>query len=355
MNLKETLYIITHWQTWHHQAKYIPISPVWIWYCLRAGNPWFFTPSNPTLTFGGFEGEGKQEMYEQLPPGSYPTTTYIEPDWPIKDVAQRLQIEDFPFPFIVKPDVGMMGLMFRKIDNIEELTMYHEAMPYRYLVQKLIDYPIEVAAFYYRMPNQEKGTVSGLLIKTPPQVVGDGKKTIRELIESNGAVAVIAKKAELISRHKARLSTVLANGEVFNLGLATNRSQGGTLLGIDHEIDEPLLQFFDNISHFNGNFFYGRYDIKCKSIEDLKAGKNYSILEFNGAGAGTQHIYANHYSLFKACRIILDHWKVLFQISQYNQKRGIKAWGFWDGWRHLKIAKKTLSVLQKKDRAFPVF
>jgi hypothetical protein len=83
MNFKESLYIITHWQTWHHHAKYIPLTPVWVWYCLRAGTPWFFTPSNPTLTFGGFEGEGKKEMYDQLPLGSYPATTYIDPKFSI--------------------------------------------------------------------------------------------------------------------------------------------------------------------------------------------------------------------------------------------------------------------------------
>lgn len=355
MNLKESLYIITHWQTWHHHVKYIPLSPVWVWYCLRAGTPWFFTTSNPTLTFGGFEGEGKKEMYEQLPVGSYPTTTYIEPGTALNEVEKQIFSDGFQYPFIVKPDVGMMGFMFRKIDNREQLSMYHSVMPGLYLVQKLIDYPIEVAAFYYRMPNQKKGVISGLLVKTPAQIIGDGKKTIQALILANDAVSVVTKREELLSRHKERLQKVLERGEVFNLSLATNRSQGGTLVGIDHEIDERLQSFFDMLSHHNGQFFYGRYDIKCSSIEDLKAGKNYFILEFNGAGAGTQHIYANSYSLLKASRIILHHWKMLFRIAQYNQKKGIKVWRLWEGWRHLKLAKKNLAVLQKLDAEFPVF
>lgn len=355
MNLKESLYIITHWQTWHHHAKYIPLTPVWIWYCLRAGTPWFFTQSNPTLTFGGFEGEGKKEMYEQLPVGSYPFTTYIQPGIALEQVEKQIADQGFEYPFIVKPDVGMMGFMFRKIDNREQLGMYHAVMPNLYLVQELIDYPIEVAAFYYRMPNEKKGTISGMLIKAPAQVVGDGIKTIRELILANDAVAVVTKREEILSRHKQRLDKVLDAGEVFNLSLASNRGQGGAFMGIDHEIDESLQSFFDNISHYNGNFFYGRYDIKCKSIADLKAGKNYSILEFNGAGAGVQHIYANPYSLFKACGIILTHWKMLFRISRYNKKKGIKGWKLWEGWRFLKTAKKNLMMLKKVDAEFPVF
>ena len=79
MNFKKIIYRIAHWETWHYLAKYIPISPAWLWYCMRSGSLWFFTPSNPTLTFGGFEGESKKEMYDQLPPGSYPKTVYISP------------------------------------------------------------------------------------------------------------------------------------------------------------------------------------------------------------------------------------------------------------------------------------
>ena len=59
-------YRLTHWETWYYITKYIPLAPVWLWYCLRARSCWFFTPSNPTLTFGGFEGESKKEMYDQM-------------------------------------------------------------------------------------------------------------------------------------------------------------------------------------------------------------------------------------------------------------------------------------------------
>ncbi len=35
-SLQKFGYKITHWETWHYLAKYIPISPVWFWYCLRS-------------------------------------------------------------------------------------------------------------------------------------------------------------------------------------------------------------------------------------------------------------------------------------------------------------------------------
>ncbi|MEO5783202.1 MAG: hypothetical protein ABIQ07_08030, partial [Ginsengibacter sp.] len=53
---------IADWERWPFKVLYAPISPVWLWYIIRSGSVWFFTPSNPKLTFGGMEGEPKQEM-----------------------------------------------------------------------------------------------------------------------------------------------------------------------------------------------------------------------------------------------------------------------------------------------------
>src|SRR5688500_6977139 len=112
MQLKQLFYRITHWETWHYLAKYIPLFPVWGWYCLRSRSLWFFTPSNPTLTFGGFEGEGKMEMYQQLPPGSYPESILIKANCSFEEAdATRLRA-GLTYPFVVKPDIGMMGFMF---------------------------------------------------------------------------------------------------------------------------------------------------------------------------------------------------------------------------------------------------
>jgi hypothetical protein len=81
-----------------------------------------------------------------------------------------------------------------------------------------------------------------------------------------------------------------------------------------------LVSVFDNISHFTDKFYYGRYDIKTTSIEDLKKGKNFQILEFNGCGAEPNHIYDCNMSLRKAYGVILHHWKVLYKISRYNHR-----------------------------------
>ncbi|MCB0741838.1 MAG: hypothetical protein KDB92_12500, partial [Chitinophagaceae bacterium] len=93
--MKKFFQKITNWERWNFYVLYFPISPVWLWYCLRSWNFWFFTPSNPTITFGGFEGEGKKEMYDQLPPDLVPKTIYIMHDLPFNEVCNTIQESGF--------------------------------------------------------------------------------------------------------------------------------------------------------------------------------------------------------------------------------------------------------------------
>lgn len=349
MNLKNFVDIITHWEKWHYHYKYIPLYPAWLWYCFRAGSIWFFTPSNPTLTFGGFEGESKKEMYDQLPPGNYPQSIYISPSLPFKEV-KKLFAKNFTFPVAVKPDEGMMGLMFRKIENAEHLKRYHDKMPVKYIIQELVNLSMEVSVFYYRFPDQQKGTITGFITKEFLDVTGNGTSTLKELIE-NFPERPGFFPGEWTAKHKNKLHEILPAGEVFRLSWAANLSRGSRLISLKHEIDEKLLNVFDDLSHYTKCFYYGRYDIKCNSVDELKAGK-FSILEFNGCGAEPHHIYGTGNNLLQAYKIILQHWNVLYKISKYNNHQGIKYWKFKDGFQFLKNAKKHFKMLKKLDTEF---
>lgn len=352
MNIRKFFYTLTHWEKWHYHAKYIPLYPAWIWYCLKARSFWFFTPSNPTLTFGGFEGESKKEMYEQLPGYTYPNSVYVSPESSFDEVEEMVSSKGLSYPFAVKPDVGMMGFLFRKIDNANEFRRYHEMVPVDYIAQELIDYPEEVSVFYYRFPNEQTGTITGFLKKEMLDVKGDGVSTLEKLILDHPRAKF--KSEELKQKHKNRLQEVLPEGKVFRLSWAANLSRGARLISLTDERDEKLLKVFDELSHYTGHFYYGRYDIKCASVEDLKQGKNFSILEYNGCGAEPHHVYGAGNTLLQAYAILLHHWKVLYRISRYNNKKGIQYWTLAHGWRFLKAAKKHFRMLKKLDAEIPV-
>lgn len=349
MNLGMVWYNLTHWEKWHYHLKYIPLYPFWIWYCLRSRSFWFFTPSNPTIPFGGFEGEGKKEIYKQLRPGSFPKSIFVLPQFDFDEVLINVIEIGLTFPLAVKPNVGMMGYLFRKIDNVTELETYHKKVQVEYVIQELIVYPLEVSVFYYRFPGEESGTITGFLKKELVDVTGDGKSTVNELIERE-ADRPGFKVDEWKAKHLQHLQDIIPAGEKYRISWVANLSRGSRLISLEHEKDEKLLEVFDRMSLYSKHFYYGRYDIKCNSINELKEGKNFSILEYNGSGAEPHHIYGNKYSLFEAYRIVLQHWKVLFTISKMNSKRGIKPWKFMEGLSYLRKAKKHFALLKKLDK-----
>ncbi len=348
--IRKFIYYVTHWEEWHWFAKYIIIGPAWLWFCVRAKSLWFFTPSNPSITFGGFIGESKSEIYRQLPVGTYPRSVFAHPHNNLNHIIGQLSEIGLSFPLAVKPDIGMMGFMFRRVDTIEQLRQYHHAIPARYIIQELVTYPIEVSILYYRFPDQPKGHITGFVKKEFMEVTGDGKRTLGELILDYPRAQFRLK--ELFSKHASKLQDILPKGEIYCLSYALNLSRGGRLISLAGEKDERLLELFDKISHHTKTFYYGRYDIKCNSIEELKQERNFSILEYNGSGAEPHHVYGNGYSFREACAILVKHWSILYHISHYNHERGIPRWKHADGAAFTKQARRHFRNLKALDAQF---
>ncbi|MBC8151472.1 MAG: hypothetical protein H7Z72_01035 [Bacteroidetes bacterium] len=348
MSIRKWWYYLTHWETWDYRVKLVPLIPIWCWHCLRSRSWWFFTAANPSLTFGGFQGEGKREMYEQLPPGTYPRSLYITPSLPVEEAEEQVTIHKYTYPFAVKPDVGMMGLLFRRIDSIDAFRQYHRAVPVDYVVQEFINYPIEVSVFYYRFPGESTGTITGFVRKEFLEVVGDGQSTLWTLMRRYERVDF--RLDEMRAKHADQLDYVVPDGETYCLNYALNLTRGGRLVSLAHEKDAQLLRVFDELSHYTKHFYFGRYDIKCRSIAELKQGKEFTIIEFNGAGAAPHHVYGNGNSLRQAYRIVLHHWDVLYRISRDNRRRGEPRWTFRRGWQFLKESELHIQKLRRLER-----
>jgi hypothetical protein len=338
---------MTNWELWPFTLIYAPIGPLWVWYAAKAKAFWWFTPANPTLTFAGFEGEGKKEMYDLLPEGSYPTTIYVEPSQTFDEIKQLVESKRLVYPICVKPQVGLKGLLFRKVDNEEKLRIYHERVPLPYLIQSLVEAPLEVSVFYYRYPNQPKGMISGFIQKEMMHVFGDGVQTLWDLILQHPKAK--HRLEEMRIKHELMLKTVLPPGEKYILTHAANLNRGARFTNLHHQIDDKLLSLFDPLSH-RCSWYYGRYDLKCNSIEELKEGK-FIILEFNGAGAEPNHVYNAGFTWPQALQVFAHHWKVLYEIGKYNHKQqGVRYWGNREGYQWLMQAGKHGKLLEKLDR-----
>ncbi len=347
--MKSIFYKITNWESWPFKLIYAPLVPFWVYYILKSRSVWFFTPSNPKITFGGMEGEPKKEMYDLLPQSLYPKTFNVLPSASFYDVIDLLNASGIQYPFVVKPEVGGQGILFRKIDDASQFKKYHFVSPVEYIVQEMVTYPMEVSVFYIRHPKDLKGRVTGFLHKIPLQVKGDGNSDLSQLVAKHPKAS--KRTEELYLKHRENWHSVIPENNNYILSYAANHNRGAHFIDLKNHIDEKLVNIFDQLSHQLNDFFYGRYDIMCNSIEDLKEGKNYTILEYNGCGAEPNHFYDTGYTLSKAYAEILKHWKALYEISAYNVSQGIQPWPFVKGYRFLRKTKLLYEVMRKADKA----
>jgi len=293
------------------------------------------------------DGEPKKEMYGLLPKELYPATFNVLPYQDFSLANEALWLSGIRYPFIVKPEVGCQGILFRKIDNEEEFKSYHLKMPVEYIVQALVNYPMEVSVFYIRHPKEKKGRITGFLHKIPLQVTGNGKDTLEQLIKEHPKGR--KRMGEMHSKHKERWNDIIPAGEKYMLSYAANHNRGAHFIDLKEHIDDKLVSIFDEISIRIDDFFYGRYDIMCTNVEDLKNGKNFTILEYNGCGAEPNHFYDTGYTLTGAYKEILMHWKALYEICKYNTQQGIKPWPFQKGRKFLGEIKAHLKKIRAVD------
>jgi hypothetical protein len=100
-----------------------------------------------------------------------------------------------------------------------------------------------------------------------------------------------------------------------------NHVRGAKFVDASYLIDEQLTNSIDAVCRQVDGFYYGRMDIRYNTWEELREGKNFSIIELNGAGSEPTHIYDPKHSIFFAWKEIIRHLNILWKISRINHKR----------------------------------
>ena len=85
---------------------------------------------------------------------------------------------------------------------------------------------------------------------------------------------------------------------------------------------EKLEKKIDEISGSFEGFYFGRFDVRFNNIERLKQGKDFSIIELNGAMSESTNLYDPKFSIFQSYSILFKQWSILFRIGYENYQRG---------------------------------
>jgi hypothetical protein len=307
-----------NWEYWPFHVVYGPLFPYWFFLCLKARSFFFFNTSNPTIKNGGFLMESKKEIYDLIPGEFYPATLFFKAGTSLENVIEQVKKSNLKFPAVGKPDIGMKGMMVKKLENENDLLSYTSGSKVDFLVQEFVPYQNEIGIFYYRYPNEEKGHISGIVKKEFLAVTGDGASTVEQLLLKNKRAVLqlpVLRKAE-----KDKMDIVLEKNEELVMVPYGNHVRGAKFLDDSQLIDDELTTTIDSICKKVDGFYFGRLDIRYNTWEELKQGKNFSIIELNGSGSEPTHIYDPTHSVFWAWKEILRHWKILYRISKLNHQ-----------------------------------
>jgi hypothetical protein len=337
---------LSNWEYWPFHVVYAPIYLYWFWLCLKARSFFFFNTANPTIRNGGFLMESKKEIYDLLPEGTYPKTVLIPfNQYDVDAVQGLLQKEGLAFPLIAKPDIGLRGMAVKLLRNWDDVAAYHQQSQVDYLVQAFVPYQEEAGIFYYRMPDETDGVISGVVGKEFMVVKGDGRQTVEELLNQDDRYFL--QLPALRKMYGARLSQILAAGESLQLTPYGNHSRGAKFLDRTADVSPQLYHTINELCKNIPGFYFGRLDIKYRSWKELSEGKHFSIIELNGSGSEPAHIYDPKHSIWFGWKEIMRHLHILYRISRRGKALHQLSYLTWkEGVRLLKDNSAYVEKLQ---------
>ncbi len=341
------------WEFWPAWLFYLPVAFRYIQLSIRHRGWTLPTAANPGMTTGGLVGESKFTTLldlQQTSPG-FTAEAWLLVEGTPDDRRRRLQqiraTHDIGFPFILKPDVGQRGVGVRLVRDDADIHEYLRQNHERLVIQRYVPGPREAGIFYYRHPGEAHGRIFAITEKIFPEVIGDGQRTLEQLIRSDDRARLISDL--YLRRFNARRHEVLKSGERFRLVEAGNHAQGCVFRDGLHLRTPELEACIDMISQKVPGFFVGRYDLRYESDETLRQGRGFRILELNGAAAEATSIYDARTSLRSAYRTLFEQWRIVFEIGAANRARGHKPDGVGDLLRTWRTANARIRTYPMAD------
>jgi hypothetical protein len=230
-----------------------------------------------------------------------------------------MQKHGLEFPIVLKPDIGERGKGVSVIRSRGAIEQYFAEAEKDIIVQEHIAGD-EFGVFYYRLPNEEQGTIFSITRKQLLSVTGDGKKTIEELILTDDQAVSLAKYH--LRTNRDRLYEVPEEGSSIPIVDIGTHARGAIFGDGKSLITDELAEAVNDISDSASGFYFGRFDLKSPSPTKLKEGRELTVIEINGVSSESTNIYDAQYSFWDAQRVLMKQWKLAFKIGHLNRERG---------------------------------
>lgn len=316
-----------HWEFWPPYVFYPPLVLYVLYLGLRHRSLTLFTAANPAIDTGGFVGESKSYILNALRHANDRLARFVtvppHPDPTVRAdrVRSFMTGSRLEFPIVLKPDVGERGRDVTIIKEFEQLAEYFRRIEATVIAQEFVP-GREFGIFYYRFPGAERGHILSITDKRLLSVTGDGKHNLEELILRDDRAVLMA--SIHMKNHRDRLYETPPKGREITLVEVGTHCRGSVFLDGNALKTPQLEQEIDRISRSFKGFYFGRYDVRCGSVEGLKQGTDFKILELNGVTSEATHIYDPKNSLFAAYTVLKRQWRLAFEIGAANRKLGVQ-------------------------------
>jgi hypothetical protein len=303
-----------NWEFWPQKLLYVPVYLMD--YTLAFGhlNPVYFANANPRMTYGGMFGCSKTAIADLLPDTVQPKYMLLKKDIDPDKGKTRIKESSLRLPLILKPDRGDRGIMVRKCKTWDEVETYLHQASFDVMVQEYVDAPLEFGVFCLKEPKSGEWKISSVTFKKRMHIIGDGKKSVKQLIMDHPRLRLFEKAISNRS-DTSMLFNIPERDEVIEVVRFGNHSKGSMFLNAEELCASPLLTRMESICEAVEDFNYGRFDLLADSVQDLLYGR-FQIIELNGALAEPTHIYDPRYPLWRGLKDLLWHHYKLFKIGQ---------------------------------------
>jgi len=285
-----------------------------------------FTAANPAILAGGFIGESKFDILQRLAAAGEFVARSSLLDGRLSTADKILAVRRFmvderlTFPIVLKPNHGQRGSGVVVVQSADVLESCVRQSRVDTIVQEYVDGP-EFGVFYYRHPSEPHGRIFSVTEKKFPAVIGDGRRTLEQLILQDERAVCSARL--YCDRHRDKLSVVLPDGESHQLAELGTHCRGALFLDGAWALTPDLEERVDSISRDFDGFYFGRFDVRVHGgIDAFRAGSGFKIIELNGVTSEATHIYDPETPLMRAYAVLMSQWRLAFEIGAQNQRRG---------------------------------
>jgi len=318
---------LVRWEFWPVWAVYPPVFFWTVIQAIRLRGATLWVNCNPGMeasgiameekggildSFKGGEGRVRIARYLRIRPGD---------EGALEKLKNFMDEFGLGFPIVLKPDLGQRGQGVEIVRDEDQARRWLAECQDGVVAQELIE-GLEFGVHWQKFPGAAKGGITSVCGKHPQFVVGDGRRSLEELILDDDR-AVLMNRYYFLKYHDC-LGDVLHEGEKFTLAPIGTHARGAVFTDEREMITEELREVFDELGGRFEGFNFGRYDVKVPGVEDFKAGKNIVVLELNGVMGEPAHIYQPGYPWWRGVRDLCRHFQRAAEIGAAWRELGTK-------------------------------